>query len=345
MEKPVIKIPFTELQKDILGLGFLTVKEALAEEDNPFPECVANALSEFNLKKVHELMDRFRDMQDDYILSLGSTDCLPFYFLVDITRHVLMSDYFLHFMKDRDISIVSDTEYMASLKKTIYLSSLRMLANMKEWEKSNVIKNYLFSARSFPDLMTGVSYKLAAYNHIPNIPNNPPQLDFRNYDDDEGITYNIRANRAEFLKNLNCLVTFLLILRDKENPPAKMLTAYFPNLERYISEVIDKIAIKDKRRKKVMLTTGEYGVLYACTDLFGRLRASSYNNLIKKIEKETVFENFTADVESKFIEENNKSSLMSTVEQSLKLNNENFGDYAVIKDYRAFTAQMIGFDD
>lgn len=345
MEELRMKWPLTLAQREFLNLGTQTVKGALWYEDAPFPQAVKAACGEKLLEKVHLLIDKCADTTNHKDLYFDDTEYFPFYVLMHLTRHIFSSDYFIHYLKEMDIDVDADMERAKVLKNTIYTFIDITFKSMRGFDVHQTFQAYLFNARSLPDLVTGVSPKLMAYNHIPNIPNNPPQLNFRDYDNDEEIIYKMRGNHYEFLKNINCLNVFYTILHDKENPPAKILTAYFPNLEDYIYEVTRKIVVKDKRRKKVVLTMGEFGLLYACADLFGRLRASSYHNLAHDLAKGTVYEELNTHIERDFMEDDNKSLLLNIVEIGLRRNNEEFGDCAVIRDYRALAAQMIGFDD
>ena len=345
MAEEMFEVPLLEDQREALTIGLMTVKEALLDKNNPFLTAVANALGENELEKLHPLIEKCLDTVNHKDLFLHFSEFFSFYILLDLTKHIFASDYFLKVMKDHGFDVALKREGLMHIKNMTHAFFISMLEGMKNWETNNIFAAYIENAQSFPDLMTGISPKLAAYNHIPKIPDNPPQFDFRHYDADDGFIYNIRVNPYEFMKDLNCLMALLLILKDVENPPAKVLTAYFPDFKSQIMNALNKIMIKDKRRKKVELTAGEYGLLYACTDLFGRLRASSYNKLINKIEKGTAFENVSAEIEDTFPKENDKSFIMPTVELSLQRSNKDFGDCAIIKDYRAFTAQMIGFDD
>jgi hypothetical protein len=345
MKASAMKWPLTTKQRECLNLGTQTVKGALWYQDSPFSQAVKAALGEELLEKVDVLIDKCADTVNHKDLYFDDTEHFPFYVLMHLTRHVFLSDYFIIYMKEMDIDVDADMERAKILKDTIYTFIDITFKSMKGFEVYKIFQAYLFGTRSLPDLVTGISHQLMAYNHIPNIPANHPQLDFRHYDNDEEIIYKMRGNHHEFLKNINCLNAFYMILRDKENPPAKILTAYFPNMKDYIHEVVTKIVVKDRRRKKVTLTMGEFGLLYACADLFGRLRASAYHNLAKDLMKGTMYEDLNAEIERNFIEEDNKSLLLTVVEVGLRRSNEDFGDCAVIKDYRALAAQMIGFDD
>ena len=141
---------------------------------------------------------------------------------------------------------------------------------------------------------------------------------------------------------MNCLLTMLMVVTDEENPPAKIITAYFPNIEKEWMALIAKIS-KKTRRKTIKLSHCDFGLLYAATDLYGRLIASSYRHILPILKKRTVLpfpETDTIWHEDEFI-----SQVTVIVDHDLKLFNEEFSHFPVIKAYRAIAGEMVWFDD
>jgi hypothetical protein len=356
-----IKIPLQDVEKAILAMGFVAVKTLLEDTDNPLTKALHTYV--FKEDKSVEDVYKFIDKCDAY----GSEDTwtgtiseiMTYYVIVDLVGRTFRSGYLLeNVLMENGVDFKgfdTEEEYNNTISTAILVID-KMLFVMSGLKTIEYIAWYAWRSERMPDPMTGISHKLASYNYVPNIPQNPPQLIFSDYDDGHLIEYSFRKNdHLDWIKNLNCLRTLALVLNDEENPPAKIMSAYFPELENEILTLLSKFMKihKDGRRSKIKLTCAEFGLLYACTDLFGRLSASAYRHILKDIEKDRMIplpkegSEEKKEVKERSFEDREEhiAFLTGVVDEALKSINEQFGDLKVIKAYRSIAAQLLWFDD
>jgi hypothetical protein len=148
------------------------------------------------------------------------------------------------------------------------------------------------------------------------------------------------------MKDYCCILSMSIILEDRDNPPAKIIAAYFPDLESMIGQILVKLNKKTKRkRKKFELKQGEYGALYACSDLFGKISASSYHYLLTDLEEMSRLNDLEEGISAVFDGKTRIEFLRGLVDAGLEVDNRANGDVAVIDNYREAVAKMLWFDD
>jgi hypothetical protein len=348
MEEKTIVFPVPKGQKDFLLSGFSMLKILLEEKDNPFTETF---FKYFNKEKGMVAITNFLEEcaetkgQDNWTFKVS--DMYILYILLDLSVRIYKAGYFVYFakkIKDLTDQDIYPPEHLERGQRQTLEMTEDALYYIDYMQKLDYIASFIWQADRFPDPITGISPLLAAYNHLPKLPKNPPQMTFDGYGDDLNFVYHLKKNIMTTFKDLTCLSTIFRVLIDRDNPPALIISAYFPNLKEEISLLLEKLQVKDRRRRKVDLTTGELGLIYACNDLFGRLNASSYHDIMIQLEKNRPVNNPKAPILKEDLTE--RTSLATTIlDRDIKNLNERFGECVAILDYKKIAAVMIGFDE
>jgi hypothetical protein len=352
-----LPIPLSYQHQALIGMAFTLVDAHFNEEDDAFTKAVMKALDAEQLEEVRQFMCKFKANEQEELWTVELIpDMFAFFISLDLINRFVRFEYFTFMMNEA----IAESENSHTgvdptqiAKETIGNISTGLLTLFSNYSKRQNIVAYLFEAERFPDPLTGISQKLAAYNHLPKIPNDSTPFYFNNYDDEEWedydellFDYHLDSNPFIVMKDYCCIISMSIILEDRENPPAKIIAAYFPDLESMIGQILEKLNKKTKKkRKKIELKQGEYGALYACSDLFGKISASSYHYLLTDLDEMSRLNELEADISKTFDGKTRIEFLRGLVDVGLKLDNQANGDVAVIDNYRAAVAKMIWFDD
>jgi hypothetical protein len=342
-----IPVPFNKVQKNIVASTLIILKVALEMEDNPFGVAFFKHFNKEFSNHYDTIVKQITAQQDDSNILFSLEDFLVFYILLDVLVRHGRDNYLADFVEEVNETMGKklDSPNIFERSQNISLSLAKeIFAMYDEAKSSKVIRRYLWYADRFPNPRTGISDALSAYNHIPKIPDAPRQISFKDYGHDATISMHLPKNSQIHMKNLHCAWTILIILRDKENPPAIILNAYFPTLMEDINLLLKKIDLKSPKKKVTRLTEGELGTLYACSDLYGKMGASSYHNLAEQLVINHPEGRHLPRLDSKVFEDISTLSRQA-IDLDLVGINQQLSDLQVLADYRKVAAEMVWFDD
>lgn len=346
MEEHIFTVPVIEAQKKFLSAAFQTVKHLFMDTENPMSQSLHDTVfSEADIEYLNALIDKCENSTDGDMWGFSIPEFLNFYKLVDLVIRVYESGYFEQMMKGFG-ELYNVPRYKGMSFSEFKDVVVALAKNVKEGygsiEDIDTIEEYLWQIERAADPITGISPALAIFNHIPNLPKHVPQLLFSDYSEDHVVTYNLKVHPELITLNMLCVMIIVVIVTDIENPPAKVLNAYFPNMLEHVKALRDKFP-KNNRRKYAKLSEIDLGVMYACNDLFGRLSASAHRNILPILDKRLIA-NKNNEID---FARNNTLMTFTTghVDAHLAFINENFGHLDIIQDYKKVMQDFIGFDD
>ena len=349
MEKQPFLFPIPDMQKKFVLSGFSTLSILLKFSDNPFTLALSECIDkQLGFKLFNDLIDKCNAQNEGANWILEHSEVINLFIMLDLTTRIYKAGYYVHlaaFIKEHTGKEIYPFEHLERGQS----QTLEMVEDARNYldylTQIESVAALLWHADRFPDPVTGMSPLEAAYGHMPKLPKDPPTMSFSNYGDEIEFVYDTKKNPASSFKDYRCMGGLLMLLSDIDNPPARIITTYFPTIIEELINLSRKFMTKTKgRRRRVNLTQGDFGLIYACNDIFGRLYASSYYNLLPELQKsKPEFKTLTPlNEEGNAL---NMSFTTSIVDRDLKRFNRDYGDYPVIRDYRKIAAVMIGFDD
>ncbi|MBL7815448.1 MAG: hypothetical protein JNL70_10565 [Saprospiraceae bacterium] len=335
-------LPVAQQHKPFVVLGFDMVKIVLADKENPLTKGMHDILTTpKSWENFYKFIDKCKNDMDGDNWEIHTLEMLDFFMLNDLTLRILQSEY-KEVLREGFESHTDGIENFDNIIANICLMAQDAVDAFQAFKIHDTFASYMWSAERLPDPYTGISPAMAKFGHIPKIPTNPKQMLFKDFGDDNVAVLRKSKGHQIFMKHIKCVFALQTILLDGENPPAKIIQAFFPDIEAEMFKLAVKLR-KSINRKIVRFSEQEFGLLYASTDLYGRLMASTYHDIMIIVARR----NRITDLETLSDEElaNQPFLTRSSVDDELQMFNEGFGELPVIKTYREVTADMPWFDD
>ena len=213
------KIPFDEMNREILKSSFGMLNILLNEQDNPFVIALSNCFDkEIVMENVRAMMTTFQNAPKDQKWTIKISELHEFYILMDLTMRTQRAGIIEHYytlaseMSEKYIPL--DTELWQKTQNYTADLAENMLDALGSLKKQNGVWLYVWSAKRFPNPFTGISMLLESYNHIPNIPENPPQMSFAIYGEEIVVNCPISKKNTVHVKNVICSQVIAFILAD-----------------------------------------------------------------------------------------------------------------------------------